>query len=370
MSIVQDAIDEFRQDEKVDTAELKEKATFTREHWEDEVYSKEEERVLEKGKATIVAIESSSDLKVIPSGDPLVTGKVVYVEGDKLVTGIAESVVDGGMEELAAFECLKMSREATKNFHEKSGLMKTVKEVNSHSFYYQSLRDLKVSGFKQGEWRNLVVWKKEGENKMIVCYEDTDALDKEHPRDPNAIAASGLSIWEYKRLPKVEGIPQTRVKYVGRADVAGSVPTFIMNRLAKDYAKSLINMRKNFDKSLEIDTGRRAEIVKKIKQEEESGGAEALVQFEALFEEKKGWERPSRKFELADSKVQANVVGGKGWGSASMNVRAEMEVAAFFWNFGSRANIEISRDVERTGAPSQQYDNWAKIAARTSIKGQ
>ncbi|GMI09557.1 hypothetical protein TrLO_g1302 [Triparma laevis f. longispina] len=37
---------------------------------------------------------------------------------------------------------------------------------------------------------------------------------------------------------------------------------------------------------------------------------------EPLFEEKKGSE-PSRKFELADSKVQVNAVGGKGWGSSA-----------------------------------------------------
>ncbi|GMH95781.1 hypothetical protein TL16_g13231 [Triparma laevis f. inornata] len=278
-----------------------------------------EECVLEKGKATIAAIESSSDLKVIPSGDPLVTGKVAHVEGDiKLLTGVIESVMDGEIEELAAFECLKMSREATKNFHEKGGVKKTVEE-------------------------------KEGENKMIVCYEDTDALDKKHPRDPNVLAASARSIWEYERLPEVEGIPQIRVRLVSRVDIAGSIPTFIMNRLTKNYAKSLINMKKKFDKSLEINAGQRAGIMKKIKLQEEAGGAKALAQFKALSEEKQGSERPSRKFELADSNVQANAVGSKGWGSTSVNVRAEMEeVAAIFWDFGSRANIAISGDVEST----------------------
>ena len=42
--IVRDAIDEFRQDEKIDAAELKEKATFMRERGQDEVYSEEEVR--------------------------------------------------------------------------------------------------------------------------------------------------------------------------------------------------------------------------------------------------------------------------------------------------------------------------------------
>ncbi|GMH72175.1 hypothetical protein TrLO_g7138 [Triparma laevis f. longispina] len=129
LSVVQEAIDEFRQDEKVDAVELEEKATLMRGRWEDEVYSDEEECVLEKGKSTIVAIESSSDLKVIPSGDPLVTIKAAHLEDDKLVTGIIEGVVDGEMEKLAAFDYLKMSREATKNFHKGRGMEKFVKQV-------------------------------------------------------------------------------------------------------------------------------------------------------------------------------------------------------------------------------------------------
>ena len=63
---------------------------------------------------------------------------------------------------------------------------------------------------------------------------------------------------------------------MSRADIAGSVPTFIMNRLIKSIAKSLINMREKFAKSLEIDAGRRAEIVKKIKLEEEAGGVRSF----------------------------------------------------------------------------------------------
>ena len=92
--------------------------------------------MLEKGQATFAAIESSSDLKAIPLGDPIVTMKATHLENDTLVTGIVESVIDGEMEELAAFDCIKTSREATKNFHKKGGVQKFVEEVNNHSFYY------------------------------------------------------------------------------------------------------------------------------------------------------------------------------------------------------------------------------------------
>ncbi|GMH76230.1 hypothetical protein TrLO_g4036 [Triparma laevis f. longispina] len=150
-----------------------------------------------------------------------------------------------------------MSRMATKTFHKKGGIENIVKPANSHSFYYLSLRDLKVPGFKHREWRTKVVWKKEGKDKMIVCYQDTDDLDEEYPRDRNVIAASGCTIWEYERLPEDNGIPQMRVKVISRNDVAGRVPNFVMNRLVMSVGKSVINMRKTFDRSLKIDDSRR-----------------------------------------------------------------------------------------------------------------
>ena len=53
MSIVQEATDEFRQDEKVDAAERRELAVLMREAWEDEVYSEEEVREQDDGQLSI-----------------------------------------------------------------------------------------------------------------------------------------------------------------------------------------------------------------------------------------------------------------------------------------------------------------------------
>ncbi|GMI16290.1 hypothetical protein TrLO_g11948 [Triparma laevis f. longispina] len=139
------------------------------------------------------------------------------------------------------------------------------------------------------------------ENTMIVGLEDIEDDNFPIGTGKKYVRASSGCFWKYEKLPEMNGILQTR--------------------------------------------------------EEDAGGAEASAQFEALFEERKGWEWSSRSFGLADNKVQANAVGGKGWGSTSVNVRAEMEevrrrreerIAAFLWDFGSRANMEISGDVERT----------------------
>ncbi|GMH65522.1 hypothetical protein TL16_g06790 [Triparma laevis f. inornata] len=146
-------ITKFKQDAKVDDMERSEQANFMRERWKVQVYSEEEEFLLNKGRAFFVAVTSSSDLKVMPSGDPLVTIKTTFADGDKLLAGIVESVIDGDLEELAAFECPKISRESTKLFHKKGGAEKFTKRVNSHSFYYLNRRDLNITGFKHREWR-------------------------------------------------------------------------------------------------------------------------------------------------------------------------------------------------------------------------
>jgi hypothetical protein len=114
LKVVQEAIDEFRQDGRIDAAVREELSELMEERWAEEVYSEKERLLIEKGKATVKAIMGSADLKVLESGDPLVTLKTAHLEDDKLVTGIVESVVDGKMDEVAAFECLKMSREATR----------------------------------------------------------------------------------------------------------------------------------------------------------------------------------------------------------------------------------------------------------------
>ncbi|GMH51547.1 hypothetical protein TL16_g01035 [Triparma laevis f. inornata] len=75
------------------------------------------------------------------------------------------------------------------------------------------------------------------------------------------------------------------------------------------------------------------------------GSAEEVAAWamDRLHEERGG------DFGLAYTKIKTEIIGGHCWGIMSVNVRAEMEeVAALFWDFGSRANMTINKDVERT----------------------
>ncbi|GMH55451.1 hypothetical protein TL16_g01910 [Triparma laevis f. inornata] len=329
LSAVQEAIDEFRQDEKVDAAELREKATFIRERGQDEEYSEEENALLERVRKKFEGSLKEGNWKQLKSPDVFVKMGATFEEsGSSAAIGRAITVVDATIEDCATLEYARMTR----------------KEMKLHYDF-----DFGVGSFAPREWLVKCVWKMVDENTIIVGVEDIEDDSFPHGAGKKYVRASSGAFWKYERLPDKNGVPQTRVAFYQQADLKGFIPAFVVNSKIVGYLEYLSTMRKKFDKSLDIDARRRAEIAKKIKLEEDAGGAEALAQFEALFEEREGSERPSRSFGLADSKVQANAVGGKGWGSTSVNVRAEMEeVAAFFWDFDSRANMQISRDVERT----------------------
>ncbi|GMH79606.1 hypothetical protein TrST_g7877 [Triparma strigata] len=116
--------------------------------------------------------------------------------------------------------------------------------------------------------------------------------------------------------------------------------------------KMTVAVEVKFDRSEDFDVRRRAELgrmIKKAKSTQESS-AEALKRFEDLYSERRDCEQPRKDFGLAhESKVHATLFGGHGWGRTSVKVRAELtEVAAFLWDFGSRAGMRISADVERT----------------------
>ncbi|GMH58858.1 hypothetical protein TrLO_g8001 [Triparma laevis f. longispina] len=343
--------DEFRQDEKVDSVEVGVLATFIRERWKDEVYSEEENALLERARQKFEG--SFKEGKVwtrLKSPDVFVKMEATFEKGGSVaLVGRAATVVEATIEDCAAWELTRMTRERVKDHYKFGGVDRKVDKLSYHSDMYYFAVDFGIKSFALREWLVKFVWKMVDENTMIVGYEDTEDDNFPIGVRKKYVRASSGAFWKYERLPEVSGTPQTRVTYCQQVDLKGFMPLFVMNSRIVQTLEYLSTMRKKFDKSLEIDAGQRAEIVKKIKREEEVGGLEASAQFEALFEERQGSERPSRKFELTDSKVQASAVGGKGWGSTRVKVRAEMEeVAAFFWDFGSRANMEISGDVERT----------------------
>ena len=97
-------------------------------------------------------------------------------------------------------------------------------------------------------------------------------------------------------------VPQTKVSYFQQADPKGLVPKFLVNSKIVVQLALLSDMRKKFDKSLEIDQARRAELVPKIEQLPVGEGAGAVeARFVELFAEREGSEEVKLKLLLAGS---------------------------------------------------------------------
>ncbi|GMH47290.1 hypothetical protein TL16_g00027 [Triparma laevis f. inornata] len=349
LNSVQWAIDEFRQDEKVDAAKLKERATSIREEMRDAVYSEEEEAMLRRvsgkyeGKRGGVRFSRRStfiqnlfrnpldktkrpknlDWKQLKSPDVFVKIEFILNEtGKNLKTGEgvgrATTVIDSSIEGIMALELAKLTRKRRKERVEFGGL----------------------------------------ECNVTIAF----------PIGNKYVRASATSFWKFEKLPDIEGIPQTSVTYYQQVDLKGYIPHFVMNGKIVETMSYLSEIRQKFDKSMEIDECKRSVFAKEIKNLEISSSAlckSALEQFEALFEDRVGSERPSKMFGLADSMVLASIIGGKVWSRTSLVVRAMLEdIAAFFWDFGSRANMEISGDVERSFEDMEEGGDFKKFVSR------
>ncbi|GMH68801.1 hypothetical protein TrLO_g1825 [Triparma laevis f. longispina] len=151
LSVVQLAIDEFRQ-EKVNAAELREKATFMRERGQDEVYSEEEKALLERVRKKFEGLlKEGKGWKQLKSPGVFVKMGSTYEEGSSAVVGRAVTVVDATTEDCAAWEYAKMTRENTKLHYDFGGLGKNVVTLSNHSELYHLVIDFGVTSFAPRE---------------------------------------------------------------------------------------------------------------------------------------------------------------------------------------------------------------------------
>ncbi|GMH56674.1 hypothetical protein TrST_g10865 [Triparma strigata] len=309
LSGVQSFIDQFRQDKRIDAADREDLSTLLKERWMEEVYSEEETALLQRVRQKFEGTLKEGKWKQLSSPDVFVKMEVTFEEGGSAAgIGRASTTVDAAIEDCAPFELMRMTRERMQAHYKFGGLDREMMKLTNHTDLYHLVIDLGVKTFAPREWLTKVVWKKVDEDTMIVCVEDVE--DDRFPAGDGKgyVRASSSAFWKYERLPEVRGIPQTRITYYQQVDLKGFVPSFVANPKITGALALVSDIRIKFDKSLEIDAGRRAELVKAIKLRENFGGTEALAQFEALFEEKPGWERLSRSFGLADSKVS---LGGR-----------------------------------------------------------
>ena len=209
--------------------------------------------------------DESANYKVLGSSDPKVQIKAVHVDGDSLVAGVAAAVIDADAATCLAYEFTKDSREVSSMRKAKGIVEAAVKKLNEHCHLYLSIRDLRVPGLADREWRMKMVWERCDDGTYFLTYEDTNELDNEFPVENGNVVASSRAAYLFEPLPKVGNIPQTRVTFVARVDIQFNISSFIMNRLILGTGKNVSLLRKRFDRSEEIDAESRTCISHMIK---------------------------------------------------------------------------------------------------------
>jgi hypothetical protein len=202
--------------------------------------------------------------------DPRVKVKAGHLEGESLVIGMVETVVDASFEECVAYEFIKDSNERKAKLGKKYKAIET-KKLNGHSQLYLNRRKL-GQGLSLREWRQIGCWQTEkGGNKCWTVYKDTNLLDNDFPLISGTVLASAITTWMFQALPTDKGTPQCRVMFASRVDIKSSVPTFVMNYLSSNYAKSMIDIRNKFTKTDdEKDSITRELLAKVIKNEQQT----------------------------------------------------------------------------------------------------
>ncbi|GMH92687.1 hypothetical protein TrST_g1792 [Triparma strigata] len=363
-------------DKEVDEAERRAYAALIEKYVGEGKYSKEEEAMLERANSFRSRVTNSPTYKDLPV-DAFVVAKSVHFDNESLVVGSAYSVIDGSLENVVACEYLKTSRDRFKIHKSKGGIDLHSRRINDHSQYYVQTRDLKVPGLTVREWRTKVVWKKIEEGTVMIVYENTDDLDEELGRK-NTLGTA-MTVFTMKKLAPMGNIPQTLVSMVTRVDVAGAVPSFIMNRLSKGFTRNIIRLREDFDQSKEYDRENRAVFVKAIKSIANMPRLQGVDAAEKSF--KGAWraiphseQERIKSFAMVETHVHVPSEGGMCWGKSEGEVPSTLEeTAAFFWLFDSRAYIKMCGDEGRKitstkSAFKKRILKHKTIASSTKVK--
>ncbi|GMI43760.1 hypothetical protein TrCOL_g12206, partial [Triparma columacea] len=212
-------------------------------------YTDEEERAIKEGKEFYMKCKATKTFKNMKSPDPRVKLKGVHLEGESLVTGMTETVVDASLAVCVAYEFIKDSRERKAKLGKKYKAIET-KKLNGHSQLYLNRRKL-GQGLSLREWRVFGTWQTEkGGTKCWTVYKDTNLLDNHFSLlSSRTVLASVTTTWLFEALPTDKGTPQCRVTFASRVDIKSSVPTFVMNYLSSNYTKNIIDIRNKFAKT-------------------------------------------------------------------------------------------------------------------------
>jgi hypothetical protein len=302
---------------------------------EQQTYTEEEERAIRSAKEFYKKCKEGTGSREFRSPDFKVEMRGSH-DGDSQPFAIATTTVDASVYECAAHAIVDLnSRYAIKTLKQYGIVDFTVKNINNHSLYYFSTKDLGIPGFAYRDFRTKITWKREnldGRDVVWINFQSTDDLTKEYPIKFGHIVGTSHTIWMFESLSPLGGVPQTRVTLQTQVDFHSPIPYAVIEKLGTKFLSNASRLRKDFDKTNEIDKPRRMEIVKKMKDLKVRGDTKLLP-----------------LFDMIRATVGAEG-GGKSWGMISVTVRTGFEeAAAYLWDVDRLPTKGLVRESAKAG---------------------
>ncbi|GMI43693.1 hypothetical protein TrCOL_g6405 [Triparma columacea] len=238
-------------DKEIDRAELEALTNIIRNKKQD--YTEEEKQAIRKGMEFYEKCKEGRNFDELKSPDERVKMKLVHVDGASSGTGFATTVLDASVEECAANEFYLDSREFKKGAKERGITDYHVKNVNDHTLYYITTRNLGLPGFVPRDGRSKITWFKQEDGKVIIDVTDTDELQVDFPVKAGNILVKIHTVWVFEPLDPIGVVPQTSVTFTTKVDLGGVFFSSITNKIAPQFLGVLSDLRKKFDKSRDID---------------------------------------------------------------------------------------------------------------------
>jgi len=226
--------------------------------------------------------------------------------------------------------------------------------VNAHSSTFHVVRRLDFPGARPRKWlvRSVWKWKDEKKEEMALSCETLDN-NEEYPADPSYAKVKFASMWIFKKLKAVGGVDQTSVTVTMRVNLRGRIPQVAVRRIGVQQLIGVSLMRRQFDKSIEVDGAVRAQNVGLIADHMEQYSEEEnalLEEGERHFADFKEMKAKSLKMAspLATGEIAFEKNGSHAWGRATTTVRARPEeVMAFLWDT-MRRSARREDDLEKS----------------------
>ena len=351
LSMVASMRDCMQRDYEIDATERDKLATIIQN--EEQTYSADELLRMERVRSTFSALKEK-DFEELESPDHLVKmRRQIVMGGSSGGTVQASVVIDTSAEQCAAWLMNKGSRKSKKDHANAGGGGTTVLKQSSHRHTQRIRWTLAIFALAPREWVLAWVWKWKDPSTLEVFVESVEHSD--FPLSSKYVRCSVSGLFCLEVLPSVENVKRTRLTRTQKTDLRGVIPRRLVARGAIKQLTFQSVMRKQFDKTLEIDGAARTrnmvlimehtdEYTEKENQILDVGKVRFSV-FGSTRAKTIGMTSP-----LTTAKIAYEQGDNHAWGWATTSVRARPEeVLALVWDVDRRTAFrddDVLRNVD------------------------